>query len=174
MLQTFCHPPVQEASEPQRLPYGWSFTGWLCSVPGCPHRCDGLWSCRRVGLRGWGRCSGRRCWGRTASCPEALASVLTCCWPSVPASVAQGHCWPRAAGSGGGRWPSAQAASGTQGGPALGLATAAPWALPTPSGRGPRPSCWPGAPRASLGELGGPGYRWMWMCLCVSCPRHSV
>lgn len=60
---------------------GWGSMGWLCSVPGCPRRCDGLWSRRRVGLSGWGRRSGRRCWGRTASCPEVPASVLTCCRP---------------------------------------------------------------------------------------------
>lgn len=29
-------------------------------------------------------------------------------------------------------------------------------------------------PHVSLGELGGPGHRWTWLCLCVSSSYHLV
>lgn len=116
--------------------------------------------------------SSQQCWCRTTHVLEP--------WPLCQPMWLQGHRWPQGVGNREGKQLIARAGvsvtslRSTGWVSAPGLATAAPWALPTLSGRGPRPSCQPEAPHASLGELAGPGHPWTWLYLCLACPCHLV
>lgn len=124
----------------QRFPVGRSLTGWVCSVPGCPHGCSGLWRCRCVSLR-------RR---------DGV-------WPATSGA-------PLASGGGEQRRQAAQCPDGGSGTPlrstgGVGSRTGCHSLLapPTLSGAGPGPSWGQSLTCLTVGELAGPGHPWTWL-----------